>query len=242
MKWFFDFFAGVPTSLIAFLSLIVAFIAYLFQRNALRKQKACELAKYYAEQIIPRIRFISLVLENIKQTPPDNQDEFVHIATDKFKGKMKRFDRGEYNELWGYAPNIKKTYLDNITYEHLKIASEKSLFDIESLCNEESTVDKIYPHVFGRIVRDLLNALEAFSMLFRYNIADEKMVYQSLHQVLLLRMPLLYYFIAEENLKTEERWYESIIWLYCKWEKRRNKQKKWLDSHPHGAIQGEKLR
>lgn len=225
-----DFFAKFATAIVGLLSLIVAFFAYLYQKNQKKKQKACELAKYYADFIIPRFRFVASVFEQID----------LHVETDRFKGKMRRFDEGEFAELWGNTKGI-ETYLNKISYEILKIASVKSLYDPNTHCEfSDKLAKEDYPRIFDKLVVYLINDLEAFSMYFRYNIADDKLVYQPLHRTFLSRTSLLYYYLSRKNYKTDERCFVNIIELYCKWEKRRIKQKRRVDSY-HVAVKGSSL-
>lgn len=66
----------------------------------------------------------------------------------------------------------------------------------------------------------LLNDLEWFSMQCRYGVADEKLLYQSLHQTFLAEVQLLYLRISIINTESEDKYYTNIIWLFTKWRKR----------------------
>jgi|GEM_PF-3275325 len=72
-------------------------------------------------------------------------------------------------------------------------------------------------------ISDLLNQLEAISIEFNKNIADEETVYQSLHGVFILTMQQLYLDIALNNAGVRqgpEKLYTGCVELYKKWRKR----------------------
>ena len=54
----------------------------------------------------------------------------------------------------------------------------------------------------------------------RYGLADEELIYQSLHQVFLSTVLMLYPIICESNTSNEDKHYTSIIWLFVKWRDR----------------------
>ena len=69
-------------------------------------------------------------------------------------------------------------------------------------------------------VTRLLNNLEWFAMSCRYGLADEKMLYQSLHQTFLSHIWLLYFYICKSNFNNEDKLYTNIIWLFNLWKDR----------------------
>ena len=54
----------------------------------------------------------------------------------------------------------------------------------------------------------------------RYGVADEKLLYQSLHQTFLAEVQLLYLQISIVNKSSEDKYYTNTIWLFEKWKKR----------------------
>ena len=73
---------------------------------------------------------------------------------------------------------------------------------------------------------ELLNQLEWFSMHFMSDIAEEKTVYQSLHQIYLKTIKLYYPHIAYLNRKgIKDKYYCNIIGLYVKWANIYHKEK-----------------
>jgi len=75
----------------------------------------------------------------------------------------------------------------------------------------------------GIKIGTLLNNFEYFSMQLTSNVADEESVYQSLHQVFLLTIKLMYSLIASQNENNNNKYYTNIIKLFCIWEDRHKK-------------------
>lgn len=74
---------------------------------------------------------------------------------------------------------------------------------------------------------DLLNKLEAYCMYFSNGLADEEIVYQSLHQMFLITIKQLYFLIARNNKDNgADKYYVNIIEMYNKWSKRYNDKKR----------------
>ncbi|MBD5522169.1 MAG: hypothetical protein HDR03_13285 [Lachnospiraceae bacterium] len=213
-----------PTAAIALISAIIALLAYKYQRRVQKKYNAFLIAKKYAKEMIPRMRIIKKILKAI------GANDYIAQFED-----VKRFDSSELNEILQKnsleSGNFKKL-LQNIT---LDIWKEALLENGSDFCNqswynmlsmEENIDSSILSNGFESFVHDFLNDLETMALALRYNIADEKLIYQSLHQTYLNHIRIWYYFIAFENLFGENRYYENIVWLYHKWYERKEKQKK----------------
>lgn len=67
---------------------------------------------------------------------------------------------------------------------------------------------------------DSLNKLEYMCMYFYTNMADDEIVYQSLHQSFLSTITLLYVFIANLNETSSNKYYTNIIFLYNRWKEK----------------------
>lgn len=69
----------------------------------------------------------------------------------------------------------------------------------------------------SQIVNKLLNNMEYFSMNFTHKVADESVVFQSLHQTYLEAVQLLYYDISRNNRADGMQFYTNIVELYKIW-------------------------
>lgn len=54
----------------------------------------------------------------------------------------------------------------------------------------------------------------------KYGLADEELLYQSLHQTYISTVWLLYFFISHENENNEDKLYTNVCWLFLKWRDR----------------------
>lgn len=82
----------------------------------------------------------------------------------------------------------------------------------------------LYKDEFIDVVSNTLNNMEYFAMHFNHNIADEEVVYQSLHQSYLRLVKMLYYYIAKQNKSGKDKYFTNIIALYTSWNKRYNEK------------------
>lgn len=84
----------------------------------------------------------------------------------------------------------------------------------------------------SRVVNDLLNEMEYFSMNFTHKVADESVVYQSLHQTYMQAVEFLYYNISKNNRPDGRQFYTNVVELYKIWYK---KDKKMRDNVANGG-------
>ena len=222
-----------PTTVIAFVSAVIAFCAYKLQRKSLRKQNACIIAERYAREFLPRIRYIHKILELTGNK----------AISHKFRG-FSAFTEKELTELLQNAESSLNDFqnkLATITEENLKQAFAFSGCSevVASRHNALLTIAKEYVDDQHRNVRssslykcilDMLNELEAVAVLLRYNIADEKLIYQSLHQTFLSEMQNWYFFISDQNRNDQDRYFGNLIWLYNTWNKRKTADEKSINN------------
>ena len=221
------------TMLIAGLSAIIAFCAYVHQRRQSKKASACKLAQYYAESIIPRASYTSSVYVANKYAETNK----VAFPLDKITS----FSKKEMDRLISEAKKqlaIEET--EKISPTSLRInkiifaSSEDERKMYVDMRVEENSVGKspenlnamLLQRDFDREVNLLLNDLEWFSMQCRYKVADEKLIYQSLHQVFLSEVQMLYRCICAHNINGEDKYYTNLIWLFNIWKKRLLKYRK----------------
>jgi len=78
---------------------------------------------------------------------------------------------------------------------------------------------------FQALISSVLNKLEWFSMAFTNRLADEDVVYQSLHQSFIEIVGMLYYRIAYDNKDAHDKFYVNISELFRSWQKRQANDK-----------------
>ena len=215
--------ASVLLFVITAVSVTCAFKAYGHQKKRAKKEVSCDLAKHYAECIIDKYSVISDILIT--------SGLLVHVEELFRYSDLKSFDLHEFNRLVsGKGKESKDVHAlfmgvkaDDILL--VRITSEvfaRKALDVSSLylsddeAKKEAAEHVIIKGFYDDIVH-LLNELEWFSMNLRYKIADEALLYQSLHQSFLSCVWQLYYYIATRNIDNENKYYTNILWLYGLW-------------------------
>ena len=213
--------------IITIVSVICAFRAYQHQKLRAKKDAACSLAKLYADEILNQMYPITTVFkesgyaEKIKNAfPLDKIEKFnveeavALVGEDKFQDLVKEL----------FTISSKTIYLG-------KIRSAKTITERHQLADEYTTVSKETGEVkmvntsvlqsdFYDSITSLLNNLEWFSMNFQYNLADEAVLYQSLHQTFLSNIWSLYLNICLNNQSGSDKYYTNIVWLFNYWKTR----------------------
>lgn len=210
-------------------SAICAFKAYKHQKDRSRKEAACSLARYYAENIIMRHSFVLTVL---------NFAEVESQAKDLFPYKeLFRFDRSEmltflnkagmeYDVAQNIFLNIDPQAILNAKLSYVTSIQEKQCMAREYIVDDKENDGKklIFTHELQQEFLDkiceFLNDLEWFSMSCRYGISDEEILYQSLHTTFLLTISVLYFYICDKNYTNEDKLFTNIMWLFDKWRDR----------------------
>lgn len=88
---------------------------------------------------------------------------------------------------------------------------------VNSLKKKQMYQDIYYKNIYLDILEKTLNSLEYFCMYFNNGIAEEEVVYQSLHQSFLSMVKMLYFRIAYQNENGKDKYYTNIIELYNNW-------------------------
>ncbi|MDD6642725.1 MAG: hypothetical protein PUF80_00635 [Firmicutes bacterium] len=217
--------------LVTVVSVICAVVAYKHQKKRARKESACKLAQFYAENIIKKYSLVSSVF-NICKT-------FEYIKKSVEIDKIRNFDNEELEKILKAKKIEKKDFLlkatsfDPFVILNCRIAQIELLSDRSRIYSEfvekSEKDDKLIlknpaflMNDFSQDITDLLNSLEWFSMNCNYRIADEELLYQSLHQTFISTIWMLYAFIASNNTNNENKMYTNIIDLFNLWRDRLN--------------------
>ena len=135
------------------------------------------------------------------------------------------------------SKNNGKCNFDEV-FEQLK-CEKYSKEEILNLNIYYSIIDDNY---VNSLISDTLNQLEAFCMYFNQGVADDETVYQSLHQLFLGTVKLLYFKIASNNIVGKDKFYTNIIKMYNRWNKEYIKQsEQQIESMRKGVLNKEKI-
>lgn len=208
------------------ISVICAFKAYTHQKERARKEAACDLARYYAENVIVRHGFVSTVMQTAG-IEEKAKDFFPYKELSSFsKSEMLEFLRKK--EITHDMATDIFVRIDPQAVLNAKLSFTTSVHGKTELIKEYIVTDKktgekqiAFPMYlqteFLDRVCDFLNDLEWFSMSCRYGISDEEVLYQSLHTTFLSTVWLLYFYICDQNDTNEDKLFTNIIWLFHKW-------------------------
>lgn len=211
---------------------------YKITNERLRKEKAIELAKYYESEILPLTTIVGSVFNHIginDLTSNINERDMKDFDMDELLSTTSESIRSEYEKILK-SEECKKAYKYMC---YLNGASEKDSIEVSVKIEEKdkcnlgdkdlqrvikSSLDHIYDirddFSFNSVITNTLNKLEFFAMNFNYNIADEKVVYQSLHQTYRGVVKLLYIRISTANKDSKDKYFTNIIDLFSLWNTR----------------------
>lgn len=206
-----------------------------------KTEKALEMCKFY-ECILTDIFKIS---DTYKKHWKLNNVKYEHLKFRDFNISEFYNNYGgiELSELNNISDKIliedflNSEFLENKDSDYVKLISIFKSRDYKNFTKEEIN-DENEKHNFEflvlktRLMKDFLikkdsvmNKLEYFAMNFSSGLADEEVVYQSLHQSYLSVVAFLYPAICKANVDSgQEKFYTSIIKLYNIWIERQEEK------------------
>lgn len=220
--------------------------AYRYNREWQEKNKAAELAALYKNEILDYNSFISRLFQSLG---------IIGLLRSVYSSELKLFTKSELESMLSRddIALIHKKLMDpkNYTYylENQNIIPLKS--ELRYLLSEEQIrqqarddtekADQIKSLImvqqYAKVVDHLLNSLEYFAMYFNTGVADEEVVYQSLHQTYLKIVRAMYFVIAQRNDSPKDMYYTNIINLYIKWSERDKKMKEKVQKQNLKVVQ-----
>lgn len=205
-------------------------------------QKAIDLSEYYKDHILDKYCMLFCVfsecnmidiINEVKITKMNNFD--IYELQDNFS--TSQLDKlAEINESKEFAKVVVAASI------RFNVPLNKNLFkatevDEDGEKHQAVRVDAgaIVNDFMNGIVCEVLNNMEFFAMHFTHNVADETVVYQSLHKTYLEMVRVLYYNIAKNN-KDAQKLYTNVIELFNKWKKESLAQQHKVMHGTRGAI------
>ena len=196
-----------------------------FDRNLYkhdRRKKAIELSGFYKDNILNH----TLVFRAVYQKSG------IKDVLDKIHDwQMVDFDEYELERNFTES-DLKKIKIIRNSNDFIKILiAHRTLFGFYNdklKCEDgaDSPEFIIKAEVdYSDELNELLNNLEFFSMHFTTGVADEEVVYQSLHKTFLSLVELFYYDISLNNVKNDTKLFTNVIKLYNRWKEKSNKAK-----------------
>jgi len=108
-----------------------------------------------------------------------------------------------------------------INLEDFDISELKTLYSENDINDYNNIFIKADPNRdMKKTICNILNILEYQSMYISTKVADEKYIYNSLHQQFFKSIALLYFEISSINVDDKDKYYTNIINLYNLWKKK----------------------
>lgn len=184
-------------------------------------QKAIDLSEYYKDNILAYIAAMEYIFDNsgiseiFSKIDKSNiehfdQKELFFYIKDEDRDKLKKIQNTvKFSEV---IANANAIYNLGLNDELIKLCRKHDCTKFEQ---------KQISTFLGKLITKILNNMEYFSMHFTHNVADETVVYKSLHQTYIKLVKMLYYHIAIKNpLSTTTKYFTNIIELYKIWNDR----------------------
>ena len=225
---------GFGTVVFAGLTYLLGRKVYSTSNGLRRKENAVKIAERYVH-IIGKFGYVHDISRELKQDIVKKVREFLK------DNKCLRFSQSEYEKIFSSTDNpmhvvermlrlrenhilLLKVYMRN--HEHT-IDLRKTIKGLEakSKVNPSYTLDPHEEYEIDRAiskyyeaVTSVMNEFESICMSFNQNIADEDVVFNSLHQTFRQYVCLLYPVIAYRNNSDADKYYTNIIRMYNRWE------------------------
>ena len=177
---------------------------------------ALQMARYYEESLLPDLSLLSRIISA--------HEDIIALVKKVDVTKIRAFNTHEMNAIYSKEeiaqldaffvtcgatnPQIVHTYFA-LAKREIKPPS------LQGLSDEEWIASEVWGLIYG-----FLNKLEYFSMAFQQRVADDDVVYQSLHQTYISIMKMLYYPIAAHNTESYDKTFVNAIGLFVEWHDR----------------------
>ena len=218
-------------------TLVVAIAQYFFHKDEYeenhkfnvelhehrKREKALELTEFYKDNVLGHTVMFNRVYQKIG----------IKQMLDKVKrDDMKDFDEYEAEEncIRADLDEIRKiTKTDKFfealeEFHHIHRTKENEIGKEKLDLSDPEVRDRLETSYRDEQIR-ILNNLEFFAMHFINGIANEEIVYQSLHKTFLTIVELFYFDICLNNVKDGSKLFTNVIVLYNKWKERAENEK-----------------
>ncbi len=190
--------------------------------------KAIDLAGYYKDNIIIPFSSVKYVYDKIGATDiikAISKEKMVNFDTDELNDTLSEHDLKALKESAKTPEFVKAVQEANHIYNlNMHESSDPICDDLSNTITDNASENDLASiiatsYMLGQM-RDLLNNLEYFAMFFTHNIADESVVFQSLHQSYFNVVETMYHHISSINTVPNHKYYVNTIELYKEWKKK----------------------
>lgn len=222
--------ANISTSLSIIITIIGAIIAYkTFKDSKKRKidENAVSLALFFQTSILNEASHIFALLKDSDYSSIMQKIKLSDMRLFNIE-EIKSLTNNE-NILAEIESAIKKLDPKKIVF-YLNLCDTPNCNDNKIISTsirhyvESDDTNLLYSAMKSKII-SILNQLEWFAMNLNSNIANEEIIYQSLHQTFITFIATFYYFICSFNNAGYNKYYTNIIELYNLWLARQTEMK-----------------
>ena len=196
-----------------FIGLIITAIWSVHQynknRSSKQQEKAADIAKDFADNLVERMGLITHVLSYNK--------EIQNIMQKLDISKLNQFTEIEIKEILNN---------NNLIIAFLRlINSKKTQKKYKELLNKQysNKEQEKFDSYFPLLVENTLNKLETSCINISSKAAGSQFIYESLHQMFLSTIEILAIKISITNTNNIDKYYTNIISVYNMWNCQRNK-------------------
>lgn len=196
-----------------FIGLIITAIWSVHQynknRSSKQQEKAADIAKDFADNLVERMGLITHVLSYNK--------EIQNIMQKLDISKLNQFTEIEIKEILNN---------NNLIIAFLRIInSKKTQKKYKELLNKQysNKEQEKFDSYFPLLVENTLNKLETSCINISSKAAGSQFIYESLHQMFLSTIEILAIKISITNTNNIDKYYTNIISVYNMWNCQRNK-------------------
>lgn len=216
--------SAVLIGCLTIISVIVSVKAFKDGKVRKSRERAVDLAHFYQQEIIPEIDYVCKVFKGTGA---------LKVLNSLDLSKFVNFDREELESLLGDKITIEdiKILISQIPVENLRCAKDYLDKKSTKLSNSKKADEKDLRDELFENLNTILNTFEWFSMNFTTGVADESVIYQSLHQTFISNIYLLYFFISTVNNTECDKYYINMIELFNIWRDRKIKVKEKEDKN-----------
>lgn len=187
---------------------------YIKSRNLSQQEKASLIAQDFANNLIERMSLISGVLMQNQEV-----QKMIKIIDEN---TISQFTKIEAKDIFNNAncfENFSKILKSKKTQQRYnKILSE----------NYNNKEKEKFDSNFNVLVSNTLNQLEAICINISSEAAGSQFIYESLHQMFLSTIEILYLKISDSNRNNVDKYYTNVISVYNMWNLQKNKDIKKL--------------
>lgn len=209
-----------------------------------RIQKAIDLAEYYKDNILSELSALIFVFDStgIRQIllniKPSQMKDFDNVELQEC------LDKNNIEQIKNLmsSEQMAKTILvaDRIYGLKLELNNYiRTTKDDEGKIKIVIDTAPIHRRFMSQIINKILNNMEYFAMNFSHGLADESVVYQSLHQTYIEAVQLLYYNIAINNKPDGMQFYTNAVSLYKKWYEKNMRKREQVANSGRKILMGE---